>query len=59
MPFTKTNKYNFPTMNISYDDIPKVKNAHDEDIIDVAGYYANQQVYISKILDNAIQRIIQ
>lgn len=58
MPFTKTNKYNFPTMNISYEDIPKVLNKHEEEIIDVSSYYTNQQAYISKILDNAINRII-
>lgn len=59
MPFAKTNKYNFPTLNISYDDIPKILNKNEEEIIDIAGYYTNQQAYISKILDNAINRIIQ
>jgi hypothetical protein len=28
MPFEKTNKFNVPISNISYDDIPKVMNKH-------------------------------
>lgn len=34
-------------------------NKHDEEIIDIASYYANQQAYISKILDNTIARVIR
>ncbi len=45
-------------MNISYDDIPKILNKNEEEIIDVASYYVNQQAFISKTLDNAINRII-
>jgi len=26
MPFEKTNRYNLPTLNVSYDDIPKILN---------------------------------
>jgi hypothetical protein len=26
MPFQKTNKYNFPTLNIAYEDLPKILN---------------------------------
>lgn len=59
LPFQKTTKFNFPTMSISYDDIPKILNKNEEEIIDVASYYANQQGFISKTLDNTINRIIQ
>ncbi len=59
MPFQKTTKYNFPTLNINYEDIPKILNKHEEEIIDIASYYASQQNYISKILDNTINRIIR
>jgi len=59
LPFQKTNKYNFPTLNISYDDIPKILNKNEEEIIDIASYYSGQQAYISKILDNTIARVIR
>ena len=35
MPFQKTTKYNFPTSNIAYDDLPKILNKHEEEIIDI------------------------
>lgn len=58
MPFQKTAKYNFPTMNIAYEDIPKKLNANEDEVINIEEYYANQQGYISKIFDNTIKRII-
>ena len=33
-------------------------NKDKDDIINVAGYYENQQQFISKILENTISRII-
>lgn len=59
LPFQKTNKYAFPTLNIGYEDIPKILNKNEEEIIDIASFYSNQQAYISKILDNTIARIIR
>lgn len=59
MPFQKITKYNFPTLSISYEDIPKILNKNEQEIIDIASYYANQQSFIAKILDNVINRIIQ
>jgi hypothetical protein len=59
MPFQKAAKYNFPTSNIYYDDLPKVLNKNDEEIIDIKSFYDGQQPYISKTLDNVISRIIK
>jgi hypothetical protein len=58
MPFVKTNKYNLPTLDIAYEDIPKILNKNEEEIIDIAGYYEKQQEYIQKTLDNTVKRII-
>ena len=58
MPFQKTAKYNLPTMNIGYEDIPKKLNVNEEEVINIEEYYGNQQAYISKIFDNTIKRII-
>jgi hypothetical protein len=35
MPFQKTTKYNFPSSNISYDDLPKILNKNEEEIIKI------------------------
>jgi hypothetical protein len=51
--------YTFPDSPLTYADIPTIKNRKDEDVIDIAAFYANFKDFLYNIADNAIKRIIK
>ena len=50
--------YDFPSTNLTYADIPTIKNKDNEDIIDISSFYVDFKEYIWKITDNAINRLM-
>lgn len=50
--------YTFPSTNLTYSDIPTIKNKNGEDIIDVALFYKDFKDYLYKIADSAIKRLL-
>lgn len=50
--------YEFPTSNLAYSDIPTIKNALNESIIDVTAFYTSFKDYVFAIANSAILRIL-
>lgn len=51
--------FTFPSTNLTYADIPTIKNKNGEDIINLAAFYADFKTFVYDIADNALKRILK
>lgn len=58
-PYKELNCYELPQSDILYEDMPTQLNSKEQAIIDVEGYFKNEQEFIRTTLDNACQRILK
>ena len=50
--------YELPTSNLAYSDIPTIKNALNENIINITAFYTSFKDYVYDIANSAILRIL-
>lgn len=51
--------FTFPSTNLTYADIPTIKNKNGEDIINLSAFYVNFKDFVYDIADNALKRILR